>query len=213
MRRAALIMLIVSVFGCSAKAYGNCIYLIDFPSACIGLGCNRAPYSPIYSEQWCEPWIGSLYGYPFVKYAAYERQYDCEGDSCVCQPTCFPIDFCAYNTMAECQENHHGVRIYCEDEYYNECAPGGSGGGGGVPPPGRPQDGGVLTTPRPPAGRRWGGGGGGGGRVPPSCRPERHMLSGRRRAGRRWPGQWRRRRGRLQCANNRISTAQPGSEV
>jgi len=163
-RRAALIILIVSVFGFSARAYGNCIYLIDFPSACIGLGCNRAPYSPIYSEQWCEPWIGSLYGYPFVKYAAYERQYDCEGDSCICQPICFPINFCAYDTMEECQENHHGVRIYCEDEYYNECAPGGSGGGGGgFPPPDCPKDMCCLGGGGPGGGGPGSGGGGGGG--------------------------------------------------
>ena len=91
---------------------------------------------PVYSEQWCEPWVGELYGYPFIKYAAYERQYDCGGASCLCQPTCFPIDLCAYDSMAQCQEMHHGMRIDCSDEYYTTCSPDG----GGFPPPDCPKD-------------------------------------------------------------------------
>ena len=150
-RTAAALIVLLSVFSFSSRAAGDCTYLVDFPRDCNGQGCNRAPYAPVYSEQWCEPWVGELYGYPFIKYAAFERQYDCEGDSCVCQPTCFPIDLCAYDTMAECQEKHHGTRIECEDEYYNECSPDG----GGFPPPDCPK-GDVCCI---------GGGGGGGPRV------------------------------------------------
>ncbi len=149
-KRMVHILIILSVFALPLETAADCPYLVDFPSACAGKSCNRAPYTPVYVEQWCEPWVGNLYGYPFIKYAAYERQYDCEGDSCVCQPTCFPIDMCAYDTMAECQKNHHGIQIVCADEYYSGCAPsadafpapdcppdvcciGGGGPGGGGP--------------------------------------------------------------------------------
>ena len=134
--RTAALIILLSVFGFSSRAAGDCPYLVDFPSACLGNSCNRAPYMPVYVEQWCEPWVGELYGYPFIKYAAYERQYDCGGDSCLCQPTCFPIDLCAYDSMAQCQEMHHGTRIYCSDEYYTTCSPDG----GGFPPPDCPKD-------------------------------------------------------------------------
>lgn len=150
MKPIVIILTMVSVFALPLETAADCPYLVDFPSACAGKSCNRAPYMPVYAEQWCEPWVGNLYGYPFIKYAAYERQYDCEGDSCVCQPHCFPIDMCAYDTMAECQKNHNGMQIVCADEYYSSCAPtadsfpapdcppdvcciGGGGPGGGGP--------------------------------------------------------------------------------
>jgi len=157
-RTAAALIVLLSVFGFSSRAAGDCPYRVDFPRDCNGQGCDRAPYAPVYSEQWCEPWVGELYGYPFIKYAAFERQYDCEGDSCVCQPTCFPIDLCAYDTMAECQEKHHGTLIECEDEYYNECAPDS----GGFPPPDCPK-GDVCCIGGGPGGGGPGSGGGGGG--------------------------------------------------
>lgn len=150
MKRIIIILTMLSVFALPLETAADCPYLVDFPSACAGKSCNRAPYMPVYAEQWCEPWVGNLYGYPFIKYAAYERQYDCEGDSCGCQPNCFPIDMCAYDTMAECQKNHNGMQIVCADEYYSSCAPtadgfpapdcppdvcciGGGGPGGGGP--------------------------------------------------------------------------------
>ena len=158
-KSTAALIVVLSVFVFYNRVQGDCTYLVDFSVACGGLSCNRAPYTPVYVEQWCEPWVGELYGYLFIKYAAYERQYDCAGMPCDCQPTCFPIDLCAYDTMAECQEMHHGTRIDCEDEYYNACSPDG----GGFPPPDCPKGDVCCIGGGGPGGGGPGSGGGGGG--------------------------------------------------
>lgn len=143
---AALFLLFLNPYFYTDAAVGM-TYLCDYPAWCDG--GTSCPYGNcVFTgyQGYCEPWE-NMYGE--IEFAAYEERYDCDGDSCVCQPSCWS-GFCSYRTEGECLKEHGfsgaypSVQARCEDPGPPEqrcdtgdlCCLDSGGGAGGSGGPG-----------------------------------------------------------------------------